>query len=181
MLIRLLLLFTIVPIIELALLIKLGNYVGLLPTLGLIAITGIIGASLARSQGFLVINQIRNKLSTGSLPADSLIEGLLILIGGGLLLTPGLLTDVTGFSLIIPITRKAIRRVAKVKLKNQITKGNIQFSFFGNNKSSRDNQEYNWQQTDKKDNDWNNLSDSIDVDFKEVDNDNEDDNSKKNK
>lgn len=113
MFIRLLLLFTIVPILELALLIQLGSYVGLLPTIGLIAVTGVVGASLARSQGFLVVNQIRNKLAAGSLPADSLIEGLLILIGGGLLLTPGLLTDITGFSLIIPLTRKAIRRLVK--------------------------------------------------------------------
>lgn len=179
MFIRLLLLFTIVPIIELALLIKLGSYVGLLPTVCLIAITGVIGASMARSQGFLVINQIRNRLSAGSLPADSLIEGLLILIGGGLLLTPGLLTDFTGFSFIIPITRKAIRRLVKEKFKDQISKGNIQFSFFGSNKSSSDDQEYDWEQTDD-DDDWDNLSDSIDVDFEEVDN-NEDDNNNRNK
>lgn len=179
MFIRLLLLFTVVPILELALLIKLGSYVGLLPTVGLIAITGVIGASLARSQGFLVVNQIRNELAAGSLPADSLIEGLLILIGGGLLLTPGLLTDITGFSLIIPLTRKAIRRLVKKTLKNHIDKGNIQFSFFGGNKSDSDSQQYNWQQTNE-DDDWDNLSDSIDVDFEEVDSDNDKgDNNKK--
>ncbi|ADL13327.1 FxsA family protein [Acetohalobium arabaticum] len=175
MFIRLLLLFTIVPILELALLIQLGSYVGLLPTIGLIAVTGVVGASLARSQGFLVVNQIRNKLAAGSLPADSLIEGLLILIGGGLLLTPGLLTDITGFSLIIPLTRKAIRRLVKKTLKKQIDKGNIQFSFFGGNKGNSDSQQYNWQQTDEED-DWDNLSESIDVNYEEVDDESKEDN-----
>ncbi|MFW6390089.1 MAG: FxsA family protein [Halanaerobiales bacterium] len=133
MFIKLLLIFTIVPMIELTLLIKLGSYIGVLTTIILVAVTGIVGVSLAKSEGFIVINKIRTCLSQGKMPADSLIEGVLILIGGTMLLTPGLLTDITGFSLIIPISRPYLRKVVKSKIKNYIHINKTNDYYYDNN------------------------------------------------
>ncbi|SJZ97346.1 FxsA family protein [Selenihalanaerobacter shriftii] len=168
---KLLLLFTVVPMIELTLLIKLGGYVGFLPTVGLVALTGVIGVSIARSQGFLVINKIRSSLSTGQLPADSLIDGLLILIGGAMLLTPGLLTDVTGFSLVIPTTRKSIRKIVKEKFSKQIKKGNVSFSFFDSSNQNQKKKHYqtqDWEESQEQDEEWDGVSESIDVEYEEI-------------
>lgn len=120
MFIKLLLLFTIIPAVELALLIELGQYMGVLATIILVASTGLIGVSLAKSQGYIVIKKIKVSLNQGRMPADDLIGGLLILIGGTMLLTPGLLTDLTGFSLIIPATRNFYTRIIKSRFKNFI-------------------------------------------------------------
>ena len=110
MFIRLLILFTVVPLIELALLIKLGNVIGLWPTIFIVIATGVLGAALARTQGTQIISAIRAEIAEGRPPTESLINGLLILVGGVVLLTPGLLTDLLGFSLLIPFTRNRFRK-----------------------------------------------------------------------
>ncbi|AGB40395.1 protein affecting phage T7 exclusion by the F plasmid [Halobacteroides halobius DSM 5150] len=117
---RLFLIFSVVPLIELALLIRIGGYFGLPATIILVAGTGIVGVSLAKQQGLAVINEVRQNLSSGKLPKDSLLDGGLILVGGVLLLTPGLITDIMGFSLIIPVTRKVIRQVVKNQIKDKV-------------------------------------------------------------
>ena len=104
MFVRLLILFTVVPLIELALLIKLGNLIGLWPTISIVIVTGVLGAALARNQGTRTVVAIRAELAEGRAPTESLLNGLLILVGGVVLLTPGLLTDLLGFSLLIPLT-----------------------------------------------------------------------------
>ncbi len=109
MLFRLLLLFIITPIVEMALLIELGKHFGTWHTIGLIVITGIIGASLAKNQGLGIYRNIQQSLYMGELPHNHLIEGLLILIGGALLITPGILTDGVGFLLVLPPTRRLFR------------------------------------------------------------------------
>lgn len=111
--IKLLLAFTLIPIIELALLIEIGSYIGIIPTIFLVGITGVVGVTLARNQGLLIISKIQNKLAAGGIPTSDMIEGLLILIGGVTLLTPGILTDITGFLLIIPFTRPFFAKIAK--------------------------------------------------------------------
>lgn len=108
---RLLLLFTIVPAIELALLIEIGRRIGTLPTLGLIVLTGLLGATLARYQGIAVLRRMQEEVAEGRLPAASLIDGAIILIAAALLVTPGILTDAVGFALLIPLTRAGIRRL----------------------------------------------------------------------
>ncbi|GAB6138089.1 FxsA family protein [Halanaerobaculum tunisiense] len=118
--VRLLLLFSVVPLLELAFLLKVGEYVGFLPTVILVAGTGIVGVSLARKQGLAIISKVKRNLNQGQLPKDSLLDGLLILIGGVTLLTPGLLTDITGFVLIIPGTREGIKGLVKRKIKDKI-------------------------------------------------------------
>jgi len=120
MIFKLFLLFTIVPLIELALLIKIGSYIGVMMTITIVVITGIAGASLARYEGLSVFNQLRSVLSEGDIPTDELIEGLLIFVGGALLLTPGFLTDILGFLLIIPISRRTIREHLKKYFKERI-------------------------------------------------------------
>ena len=114
---RLLILFTVVPLIELALLIKLGNVIGLWPTIFIVIATGVLGAALARSQGTQVISAIRAEVAEGRPPTESLINGLLVLVGGVVLLTPGLLTDLLGFSLLIPFTRNWFKKKLRSRLK----------------------------------------------------------------
>ncbi|MCL7413417.1 MAG: membrane protein FxsA [ANME-2 cluster archaeon] len=114
----LLFLFVTVPFIELYILIQMGNRLGILPTLGIVIITGIAGAALAKHQGLGVLRRIQREMSNGQMPGDALFDGVLILIGAILLLTPGILTDLTGFSLLIPGTRLMYKK----HLKNWATK-----------------------------------------------------------
>ncbi|HSG82118.1 MAG TPA: FxsA family protein [Gemmatimonadota bacterium] len=103
---RLLPLFIIVPIIELALLIQLGRWIGLWPTLGLIAATGILGAALASREGLRAWHDFQTDVYQGKLPGRSILDGLSIFAGGALLLTPGLITDLLGFSLVLRPSRR---------------------------------------------------------------------------
>lgn len=109
MLAKLVLLFVGLPLLEMAILIKLGEMYGFWPTVALVIGTGVLGASLARWQGFQVINQIRGELHAGRLPANELVDGLLIFVGGLVLLTPGLLTDLFGFALLTPPIRLLVK------------------------------------------------------------------------
>jgi UPF0716 protein FxsA len=108
---RLLLLFIVVPAIELMLLIEIGARIGTLATVGLIVATGIAGASLARRQGLGVLRQLQEETNQGRLPAESLADGAFILVAAALLVTPGVLTDVFGFLCLIPATRRMGKRV----------------------------------------------------------------------
>ena len=113
MFLKLLMLFIATPILELAILIELGKRIGTLQTIGIIIITGIVGASLAKSQGLRIFRNIKQSVSVGELPHNHLVEGLLILIGGALLITPGIITDLAGFTLVLPWTRKLVRERVK--------------------------------------------------------------------
>ncbi|AZR74624.1 FxsA protein [Anoxybacter fermentans] len=153
MFIRLLLIFSIIPLIELALLIKVGGYLGIIPTIILVAGTGVVGVSLARSQGFQLIQELKLTLKRGELPADHLIQGLLILIGAAMLLTPGLLTDTVGFLLIIPPTRRFTASYVRRKIRKWIEKGKLHISY-DEYRNPYGTDDYNYE-------------DSIDVDFEE--------------
>jgi len=104
----LLLLFTTVPLLELALLLWIGSHVGVVPTIALILSTGVLGAALARHQGLATLRRFQDALGRGRLPERELIEGLLILIAAAVLLTPGVLTDITGFLLLVPPIRHLV-------------------------------------------------------------------------
>ena len=108
---RLLLLFIFLPMVELYLLIMLGSRIGAMPTIGLIVFTGILGASLARQQGLSVLSKIQREMNSGIPPTQQLVEGALIVVGGIVLLTPGILTDIFGFSLLVPAFRQRICKV----------------------------------------------------------------------
>lgn len=107
---RLLLLFTLVPIVELAILIWLTRQTSVLTTAAIVLTTGFVGAALAKWQGFRAWNAIRTELAAGRAPAASVADGVLILFAGAFLLTPGLLTDVVGFSLLVPRVRGWMRK-----------------------------------------------------------------------
>ncbi len=119
---RLIILFTVVPLVELALLIKLGNVIGLWPTIFTVIATGVFGATLARSQGTQVISTIRAQVAEGRPPTEGLINGLLVLVGGVVLLTPGLLTDLLGFCLLIPFTRNWFKKKLQSRLRKYAQK-----------------------------------------------------------
>ncbi|AKL96669.1 phage effecting protein FxsA [Clostridium aceticum] len=129
MLLKLILLFTIVPIVELAILLRLSSYIGVGYTLLIVFFTGIMGAYLARSEGKGVIRRIKLEMAQGRMPGDELINGLCVIVGGALLLTPGIFTDVIGFSLVIPVTRAAIKSTVRSKMKRMIEEGTFMFYF----------------------------------------------------
>lgn len=122
---RLALFFVIVPIVELMLLIQLGQIVGLVPTLLLVMFTGITGAWLARAEGIRVFFRFQKELASGRLPGQAMLDGISVLIGGAFLLTPGVLTDVVGFSLLFPPSRRWIQRRVLARLERRITDGTM--------------------------------------------------------
>ena len=123
MFLRLLVIFTIIPLIELYLLLKVGSLIGVFNTIALVILTAVTGAYLARRQGLETIAKIRQQLSLGTLPADELIDGVCILVASLLLVTPGLLTDAFGFSLLIPFTRIKLREYLKRVFHDRINSG----------------------------------------------------------
>ena len=127
MFLRLLLLFTLVPLIEIWILIKVGQRIGALDTIALVVLTGLIGAWMARSQGLSVLQRIHHELEMGQLPSDSLTDGLIILIGGVLLITPGLLTDAIGFLLLFPQSRQVLKKFITSKFRTYISKNDFYF------------------------------------------------------
>jgi len=117
---KLLAIFIIVPLIEIYLLIKIGQYIGAVNTILLVVITAILGSALMKLEGLRVWFQFQKDLSQGKIPQDGLLDGLLILIGGIFLLTPGILTDICGFLLLIPFTRHWIKKYFKNRLAKKI-------------------------------------------------------------
>ena len=120
---KLLLLFIVVPIVELILLIQLGGLIGLWPTIGLIVVTGAAGASLARWQGLSVLRQIQLDMASGKLPGGALVDGVIILMAAALMVTPGLLTDIFGFLCLVPSVRGVMKRMLKRRLEKAIADG----------------------------------------------------------
>ena len=131
MLSRLLLLFIIVPAIELLLLIQMGQWLGTLPTVGLIVITGIVGAYLARQQGLQVLTRVQQEAQSGQMPAEALLDGAMILVAGAVLMTPGVLTDALGFLLLLPPSRKLLRQLAWRQIQQMVARGQIRVGGFG--------------------------------------------------
>lgn len=117
---RLLVLFIAVPLVELVFLLQVGSKIGLFPTITVIVVTGAIGATLTRRQGMQTLSRYQEALSQGRIPHQELLEGLLILIAGAVLLTPGFLTDAAGFLLLIPSIREAIRKRLTQKIMEKI-------------------------------------------------------------
>ena len=125
MFIKLLLLFIIVPILEIYVLLEVSNTIGLGPTILLVFSTGIAGALLAKSQGIALMLKIQQEIAAGRMPAEELIDGAMVLSGGLLLLTPGLCTDLTGFLLLAPFSRTFIKIRLKKMIGSMLAKGQI--------------------------------------------------------
>jgi len=123
---KLLLLFTVVPFVELYLLMQLAQSIGLVSTIGLVLGTGILGAALARQEGMRVIHSWQMALQKGRVPEEGVVNGLLILVGGVFLITPGVLTDMVGLSLLIPISRRWVSLWITQWVERSIQQGKIE-------------------------------------------------------
>ena len=117
----LLTMFIVIPIVEFALLIEIGRRLGTIETLLLIFGTGVVGAYLARLEGFRILYRIQRDVQAGIVPAEQLFDGVLVLIAGVVLITPGLLTDIAGLLLLFPPTRYPIKRFIQRKARNWIS------------------------------------------------------------
>jgi len=127
---KLFVLFTLVPFIELALLIKIGTIIGTFNTLAIIIITGIVGAILAKMAGMNCILRIQQDLRAGIMPTEELLNGILILIAGVFLVTPGFITDTFGFLLLTPWGRKIVKGYLKRYFKKRLINGDFDISIF---------------------------------------------------
>ncbi len=147
MFLRILILLTVVPMAELIILLKVHAWASLnwgpgnafLFTVGSILLTGFLGANLARSQGIGIFSKIQTATARGEMPADSMVEGLMIFVGGALLLTPGYLTDLFGFSLMIPVSRRFYRQRIMEWFQVKIRSQEIVFQTFGAKQTQQQN------------------------------------------
>ncbi|MFD2446313.1 FxsA family protein [Bacillus sp. CGMCC 1.16607] len=115
----------VVPAAEIAILLTSGQIIGVWPTIFLIILTGVFGTYFAKKQGLATFYQLQRQLQSGQIPGESLLDGICILVGGTLLLTPGFITDIIGLLLLVPITRVFFKKIMKNWFKNRIRKGNI--------------------------------------------------------
>ena len=122
---KLFLLFTIIPIIELTLLVKIGMEIGIYYTVLLVLGTAFIGAYMAKMEGLGVIVRFQRNMMEGIFPAEEMIDGAMLLVAGALLITPGILTDIIGFLLVIPSTRAVIKVWLKRYLKGKFDRMTI--------------------------------------------------------
>ncbi len=104
----LLLLFICVPIIEIILFIQVGDFLGVWPTVTLVLVTAFVGASLVRSQGIQTLMSVQSRLQQGEMPAQQIVEGVMLAVAGVLLLTPGFMTDALGMLVLLPAPRAKI-------------------------------------------------------------------------
>jgi UPF0716 protein FxsA len=133
MMARLFLLFTVVPLLELYILIKIGGYIGAFPTVGLVVLTALLGFVLARFEGLRKLEQIKRSLSQGIVPAEEMLDGVLIFVGGVLLIIPGVLTDLFALILLIPYTRTIFKRWLRRRFDRMIATGNVRLHYYGRN------------------------------------------------
>lgn len=131
MLIKIISLFTIMPLVELFILFKVADVTSPLTTILLVVLTGIAGGYLAKSEGKIIISKIKIELNNGRMPGNELINGLCVLVGGAFLLTPGIITDFLGFMLVMPGTREIFKGYIKKKFKNMLNKGDINIIYRG--------------------------------------------------
>lgn len=117
---KLLLLFTVIPVVELYLLITIGQNVGAGPTIALVLGTGFLGAWLARREGSRVLRSWQGSLARGELPKEGVVSSVLVLVGGVLLVTPGVVTDVMGLLLLLPWTRRWVAGAIRKRLEQRL-------------------------------------------------------------
>lgn len=121
----LVLLIILIPAADIGLLLFSGKTIGVFPTLSLIILTGVLGAYLAKSQGLETIRKAQEQLRYGQLPGDAVLDGICILVGGTLLLTPGFITDILGFLMLLPFTRRFFKWLLILSFRKKISGKNI--------------------------------------------------------
>lgn len=127
---RLFLLFALVPVAEIYVLVSVGSVIGVLPTIALVLSTALAGAYLARQQGMATLLRIRENLAQGFMPAEELLDGLLIFLAGMVLLTPGFLTDIAGLLMLLPVTRDMFKRWLRTKFDQWRQSPHVQIRFY---------------------------------------------------
>lgn len=137
MFVRLFLLFTSVSLLEIFVLIKVGSFLGAFATVALVVITALVGSALVRSQGLQLLQQYQQRLAQGEMPGEQLIEGIMLLMTGILLVTPGFVTDFCGLMLLQPAIRNriAVMVLANIKL---IPNASMDSSFIQSHHQERD-------------------------------------------
>ena len=111
------LLFILIPIIEITVLINVGQAIGTWYTVGLVLLSAFIGVNMLRYQGLSTLARAQQRISSGEMPAQEMVEGLVLAVGGALLITPGFVTDIIGFCCLIPATRQAFVKVLMTRFK----------------------------------------------------------------
>jgi UPF0716 protein FxsA len=130
MLFKLFLAFTVIPFLELYLLLTVGKYLGPLNTIMIVIITAFFGALLARAQGLRTMLRVKESMLQGQMPAEELIDALLIFAAGVVLLTPGFITDLAGFLILIPYTRSLLKRWIRIRFQNWINQNRVNLTFY---------------------------------------------------
>lgn len=118
-------LFIGLPLADLVLLLRIGGVLGFWPTVGVVILTGFVGATLARWQGLRTLARIQGELASGRMPGDELADGALILLAAALLVTPGFLTDLLGVFLLIPLTRRLFRGALRRYFTRRMVVGHV--------------------------------------------------------
>jgi UPF0716 protein FxsA len=126
---RLFLLLAMVPLLELFILIEIGSRIGALNTVALLVLTAVLGLALLRLEGLRTVRQIQMTLTQGDIPAEELLDGVLIFTGGILLFIPGVLTDVFGLVLLIPYTRMHFKRWLRRRFDRMVAAGNVRVHY----------------------------------------------------
>ena len=147
--------FVVVPVIEITILIKVGQAIGGWYTVGLVLLSAFIGVNMLRYQGVTTLLKARTRIESGEIPLSEMRDGILIAIGGALLVTPGFVTDVIGFSCLLPFTRGLFFNLFGQRISAAFTKGGGQTHFYSSSQHSQDPFSQN-------------RSDIIDGDFVEV-------------
>ena len=130
MLLKLFLAFTLIPVLEIYLLIEIGGHLGALNTVALVIATGFAGAYLARLQGMQTMLRVRASLQQGVMPAEEMLDAMLIFAAGIVLLTPGFITDIFGLLLLIPDTRLLFKRYLRKKLDTWMQQQDVRIDRF---------------------------------------------------
>jgi len=138
-------LFLVIPIVEIYILLEVGSIIGAFPTIILVVLTAVIGAGLLRQQGLSTLARLQQNMGQGKLPAQEMIEGVLLAVGGALLMTPGFVTDTMGFLCLLPFSRKFIaqnimkRSADKVKAGVNAQMGGFTYQSYSERKPSDSN------------------------------------------
>jgi UPF0716 protein FxsA len=125
MFLKLFLCFTLIPVIELYLLIKIGSVIGGFNTILVVILSGVLGAWLARLEGLNTMTKLRMNLEQGLMPAEELLDAVIIFVAGVVLITPGFMTDITGLLLLWPFTRNKFKQILRKKFDEMAANGQI--------------------------------------------------------
>lgn len=128
---RVVLLLALAPLLELFILIKIGGTIGAVQTVALVVLTAVLGVLLARLEGLRTLQQIRLNLARGIVPAEEMLDGVLIFIGGILLIMPGVLTDLFALVLLIPYARLIFKRWLRRRFDRMVASGHTRIHYYG--------------------------------------------------